>query len=205
MSSERYSVINLREYLSVASCKLSDAELEKLLIDFSCPLNIDTERFLHNSAIKFTRKNQSVTYLVFDTEHDSAFVGYFSLTVKPITVARATLSKTQSRRIERIASFDPCTQTYTAAAYLIAQLAKNYAIPPEQRIAGSDLLSLAQQTILHIQHFLGGVLEFLECENNEKLLAFYENYGFTVFGSRTTVNTASPEMGHVLQQLFMFI
>ena len=78
---ENYTVFNIREYLQDG--EVGEAELNQLLSDFSCPINHDVEKFLKRSAIEFTKKNQSVTYLVFS--NDAALVGYFSIAVKPIT------------------------------------------------------------------------------------------------------------------------
>ena len=42
-------------------------------------------KVLKRRAIEFTKKDQSITYLVFDAE-DASLVGYFSLTVKPLSL-----------------------------------------------------------------------------------------------------------------------
>ncbi len=39
--------------------------LARVLSGFSCPKNPDVERFLKKSAVEFTKKSQSVTYLAF--------------------------------------------------------------------------------------------------------------------------------------------
>ncbi len=57
----------------------------ELLSGFSSPKNKDVERFLKKSAIEFTKKNQSVTYLVVSAE-DVRLLGYFTLALKPLTV-----------------------------------------------------------------------------------------------------------------------
>ncbi len=92
-----------------------------MLSDFSCPENPDVEYFLLHNAIEFTKKDQSITYLVFDAE-DASLVGYFSLTVKPISVQASNISKTMAKKLSRVSILDEETQSYTTAAYLIAQL-----------------------------------------------------------------------------------
>jgi len=42
-------------------------------------------RFLKKSAVEFTKRNQSVTYLVFNIG-SMGLVGYFTLALKPLTV-----------------------------------------------------------------------------------------------------------------------
>lgn len=67
-----------------------------LLSEFSCPQNPQVEYFLRHHAIEFTKKDQSVTYLVFDISDDS-LAGYFSLAIKPISVLLANISKTTAK------------------------------------------------------------------------------------------------------------
>lgn len=61
-----YTMINIREYLALGTDEeVGEPALVRLLSDFSCPKNPDVEYFLKKNAIEFTKKNQSVTYLVF--------------------------------------------------------------------------------------------------------------------------------------------
>ena len=93
--------------------------------------------------------------------------------------------------------------TSNAAAYVIAQLGKNYALPKEDQIDGSLLLELATDTISKIQYSIGGVVQFLECEDNEFLLDFYAQNHFKQFDTRFVV----PETGdtYMLHQLLKFV
>ena len=61
---------------------------QKLLSDFSCPLNTDVEYFLHKNAIIFSEQSLSQTHLVFASYQNSpVLVGYFTLANKYITVS----------------------------------------------------------------------------------------------------------------------
>ena len=85
------TVFNIREYLSEENdVKLGEDELRQLFSEFFCDKNPDVERFLREQAIEFTKKNQSVTYLVF-SKPDGELIGYFTLAVKPITVNPTSL------------------------------------------------------------------------------------------------------------------
>ena len=84
-----YSIVNLR------SC-LENVNLPSLLSSFSCPSNPDVEQFLLHNSIEFTKKDQSVTYLVFN--HESALVGYYSLAIKPISIQTDHISKTMAKK-----------------------------------------------------------------------------------------------------------
>ena len=202
--SDKYFTINIRAYLDKDEpTYIGEESLYDLLSDFSCPKNPDVEYFLLHNAIEFTKKDQSITYLVFDAE-DASLVGYFSLAVKPISVRAANISKTMAKKLARVSILDKETQSYTAAAYLIAQLGKNYSLPKEKQIAGSVLLGFALETISNLKYSVGGVMEFLECEDNEFLLEFYTQNHFKTFDQRTTISS-SGHNSRILHQLLKFI
>lgn len=202
--SEQYFTVNIRAYLDKDKpTYIGEDSLYELLSDFSCPNNPDVEYFLLHNAIEFTKKDQSVTYLVFNAE-DAAIVGYFALAVKPISVNAANISKTMAKKLARVSILDENTSSYTTAAYLIAQLGKNYSLPREKRIDGSVLLDFALETISEMKYSIGGVMEFLECEDNQFLMDFYTRNKFKLFDARTTVPTHG-ENPHQLNQLLKFI
>ena len=91
-----------------------------------------------------------------------------------------------AKKLSRVSILDEETQSYTTAAYLIAQLGKNYSLPKEKRIPGNILLGFALETISNLQYSVGGVMEFLECEDNEFLLNFYTQNHFKPFDTRIT-------------------
>ncbi len=64
----------------------------------------------------------------------------------------------------------PARKTHTMAAYLIAQPGKNYANDANMKITGKALVELAWTVIEDAQYMLGGMVVFLETENEEKLL-----------------------------------
>lgn len=72
---DRFQVINIRRYLNCSNPKLGEEKLVRELSEFSCQKNPDVERFLKESSIEFTKKNQSVTYLVFSLR-TMKLVGY---------------------------------------------------------------------------------------------------------------------------------
>lgn len=60
----KYSVINIRKYLESDDPRLGEEDLIQILSEFSCEKNPDVERFLKKSSIEFTKKNQSITYII---------------------------------------------------------------------------------------------------------------------------------------------
>ncbi len=201
--SDKYFTVNIRTYLDKDKLTyIGEESLYNLLSDFSCPKNPDVEYFLLHNAIEFTKKDQSITYLVFSSE-DASLVGYFSLTVKPISIHVSNISKTTAKKLARVSILDEETQSYTTAAYLIAQLGKNYSLPKEKQISGTILLGFALETISALKYSIGGVIEFLECEDNDFLLNFYMQNRFKPFDTRITASLNNTP--HTLHQLLKFI
>ena len=183
---DEITIVNIRDCLSTdKDIQIGEDELKEILSDFSCNKNLDVEKFLKEQAIEFTRKNQSITYLVFN---NLSLVGYFTLTIKPITIDTKNFSKTFEKKIARVGKFDNENATYTLPAYLIAQLGKNFNLSPNELIDGKRLLQAAIKTIKQIQYMIGGMVVFLEAEDNDKLMCFYkEQNGFKEFDTRNVL------------------
>lgn len=193
------TVFNIREYLSDQDDKvLGEEELQQILSEFSCEKNSDVERFLKEQSIEFTKKNQSVTYLVFANK-DAQLVGYFTLAIKPISVNAENFSNTMKRKIARVSELDESSGTYTLSAYLVAQLGKNFSNSANERITGEQLLQAAVDTIKELQYMAGGMVIFLETENNENLIEFYDKNGFKRFNTKETKTNTKD--AHMLIQL----
>ena len=122
--------------------------------------------------------------MVFANE-DAALVGYFTITIKPISVNADSFSNTMKRKIARVSELDEANNTYTLSAYLIAQLGKNFTNGANERITGEQLLQAAVDTIKELQYMAGGMVIFLEAENEKKLIHFYEDKnGFKRFDTK---------------------
>ena len=200
---DKFFSVNIREYLALGNDEeAGEPALVELLSGFSSPKNKDVERFLKKSAIEFTKKNQSVTYLVVSAE-DVRLLGYFTLALKPLTVRGETVSNTMKRKLLRISELDEKSDTYTMSAYLIAQLGKNFSESGGTEITGAELLKLAWDKIKEIQYLGGGVVTFLEAENEEKLLSFYRDNRFSQFDTRQTSSDADE--AHELVQLLRLL
>ena len=198
----KYRIINIRRYIGNENPELGEDELRQILSEFSCPLNPDVERFLKYSSIEFTKKNQSVTYLVFSVA-DGKLLGYFTLALKPLTVRGETVSNTVKRKLLRVSELDKKSDTYTMSAYLIAQLGKNYSENDGKMITGAELLGLAWDKIKATQYMFGGMVTFLEAENEEKLLSFYRDNRFSQFDTRQTIS--DTDESHELIQLLRLL
>ena len=202
LETNKFSVINIRRYLNSDNPKLGESRLLQVLSGFSCPKNPDVERFLKKSSIEFTKKNQAVTYLVFDVS-SMELVGYFTIALKPLTVRGETVSNTVKKKLMRVSELDEQSQTYTMSAYLIAQLGKNFKNGAEKKITGEELLELAWDIVEKMQYMGGGMVTFLEAENSERLLSFYQANRFQTFDTRQTATDS--EEPHELVQLLRLL
>ena len=202
LETNKFSVINMRRYLNSDNPNLGESRLLQVLSGFSCPKNPDVERFLKKSSIEFTKKNQSVTYLVFDVS-SMELVGYFTIALKPLTVRGETVSNTVKKKLMRVSELDEQSQTYTMSAYLIAQLGKNFKNGAEKKITGEELLELAWDIVEKMQYMGGGMVTFLEAENSERLLSFYQANRFQTFDTRQTATDS--EEPHELVQLLRLL
>jgi hypothetical protein len=137
LETNRYSVINIRRYLNSDNPKLGESRFLQVLSGFSCLRNTDVERFLEKSSIEFTKKNQSVTYLVFDIS-SMVLAGYFTLALKPLTVRGETVSNTVKKKLLRVSEWDEKSDTYTMSAYLIAQLGKNFTNGADKKLPAKN-------------------------------------------------------------------
>lgn len=185
--------------------QIGEEATKTILSSFTCPINKDIENFIKYKAIEFSKRTTAKTHLVFwqtDDEKYKEFVGYYTITSKVITVDRNILSNTEAKKLKNQGVYDENKQEYTVSAPLIAQLGKNFTDGNDTLISGSDLLQLAVSKIRNIQKEIGGRFMYLECEDNEKLLAFYSKYNFKVFGKRTLDRDETDIKGDYLLQLF---
>lgn len=165
----KHVIINILDMLK----SLGEDEVRSILSDFSCPKNSEIEDFLHNNAIDFAKRKISITYLVFnECQH---LVGYFTLTHKTSVINNDSLSNTSRKKLATHAKFDDTTNSYYVSAFLIAQFGKNYIVNEGTTISGTHLMDYAFDTLCKIQHLVGGGVIFLECEDKEKLVEFYQN------------------------------
>ena len=89
------------------------------------------------------------------------------------------------------------------SAYLIAQLGQNYTDGKNKEITGVELLELAWSVIEDMQYRGGGMVVFLEANNEEKLLSFYQDNNFRQFDTRMTASKEA--VPHELVQLLRLL
>lgn len=191
---EKFIVVNIKEYIKLGDQGIN--ALKKIFSKFNCNKNKDVEHFLLNQSIEFSKKNQSVTYLILN-QNNGLILGYFTITIKPIIVHGECFSKNIQRKFARVSEQNTSDGTYNMSAYLIAQIGKNFHDDVRLAITGKRLLEIALDKIMELQYMVGGMVVFLEADNNEKLMKFYElENGFKRFDVRQT-----KDEKHTLVQL----
>lgn len=188
--------------------ELGENEAKNILSSFICGINKDVEDFIRNKAIEFSKRGFSKTTLVYwvaDDEKEKELVGYFTIASKYICVSKDSVSKNLGKRLFAHGSYNEGTREYIVPAPLIGQLGKNYAGGNNYLISGSDLLTMALNKIVNIQEEIGGRFVYLECEEKERLIQFYEDNGFTVFGKRKKDRDEVGVDGDYLVQLLKYL
>ena len=174
------TILNILDLLDL----LGENEVNNILSTFSCPKNYEIENFILKNSIQFAKKKMSITYLVMD--ENRRLIGYFTLTHKSALIPIDNLSKTNQKKLAMHAKFDETTNCYDVSAFLVAQFGKNYAVDNGNFMTGNLLMDYVFSVLNDIRHMIGGGVVFLECEDNEKLLSFYQNARnrFKLYGER---------------------
>ena len=191
------NILDMLEFLGEDSC-------QNILSSFICPLNPDVEDFIHTKAIPFARQHIAITYLVFSEQNNQKhLVGYYTLTNKFICINSSALSKTLQKKISKFSQYDENLKQHMISMPLIAQLGKNFASNIPLNIAGSDLLEMALERVLAIEHLIGGKTVYIECNNHPKLFSFYSSAGFFPFQERirqpSGENNSNPPLVQMLK------
>ena len=163
--------------------------LAAMLAGIDCSLNERVQKFIRNDSVLSERRGSTVTYLVLSAKDE--VLGFFTLVMKPFTVADVGLSSNNRRMIQRFAELDE-KGNYTAALYLIAHLGKNFALDEARRISGSELIALALDVLRKAQKLVGGKLVLIDRESDRpKLLDFYQANGFKSWNRRYSKKDAT--------------
>lgn len=199
-----YVQINLSDMVT----QIGENETKCILSNFSCPQNKDVENFLKQKAIEFSKRNFSKTHLVFwvtDDGTERELVGYYTIASKWISVDRNSVTSREARKLREHGIFEEKTNKYIVSAPLIGQLGKNFTDGNDTLISGSELLNLAIEKVKMVQREVGGRFVYLECGDNKKLLDFYQNNNFKVFGKRKLDGDETDLNGEYLVQLFAML
>lgn len=199
--------INLNELIK----QLGEEETKKILSSFECPKNMDVQNFIRHKAIVFSQQSIARTHLVYwcnradEWGATKELVGYYTIASKSIVVHKNSVSKSTWKRITKFGDRGIDSKKCIFSALLIGQLGKNYANGNNYLISGRKLLELALDKIKFVQNEIGGKFTYLECQDNPKLIKFYEDNGFTKFGKRQLDRDETDIDGEHLIQMFKYL
>ena len=193
----RYEIISITQLIK----DVGESVVQQIIGDYQCPKNPSLEKFLLHSSIEFAKRKISNTFLMLDVDKGD-LVGFFSLSHKAIFVPVNALSNTTRKRISRYAHLDDERQGYNVSAFFITQLGKNFQQDSDNIPSGNEILDAALSVLQQAQILIGGEVVYLECENKESLLSFYQNdhNRFSIFQHR-----ASYTSDTIYIQLLRFI
>ena len=153
---------------------MAPAEVLGAIEQFRCCKNYDIEHFLRHNALEFERRGLCTTYLYADTD-SYEISGYFSLTHKALSIG--SLSKERRKDItgNKTASIAPFI--------LLGQLGKRMEHAEDGTviaapIAGDEMLRDAFSIIALANEYIINRRVLVECDDEERLLAFYSRNGF---------------------------
>lgn len=161
----RYTTVSLFDLLNQEH-EIGKSEIKRILSDFSCPLNPDVERFMHNNAYDFERIGLARTYLVYALPNDdeSYLVGIYSLGQSSVEIS-SKLTKKDKKKI--FGTTYPMGKNIKTL--LIGQLAKNYTNGNDAYITGYTLLTLAFSKITQIHSLFPSVVTHIDCKDDNHL------------------------------------
>ena len=163
--------------------ELGEEVLKADLSYFVSEKNPEIEEFIREKAIEFAKRKLSITYLINDAT-DGVILGYFTLAHKSVILSGEGLSKTFQKKLAVFSRLDKDTGNYVVSAFLLAQLGKNYAVEPDRRMSGKQMMELVNNVLLDVQRRIGGRVLYLDCEDNPKLKNFYASENFKEFTDR---------------------
>lgn len=105
--------------------------------------------FYPQQCYRFFNWKLSITYLLLDNAA-GAITGYFTLTHKAIEIKNDNISNTTRWKRSSHARLNANTNSFTASAFLFAQIGKNYGIDNERRITGDELIRYSDDVMADI-------------------------------------------------------
>ena len=168
--------------------EFAENEVQDLLASFQCSKNNDVQSFLHKTARLIEESDKGRTYLVVTTssyenlDAPLEIVGYFTIALKYLTFSPG-ISNSIKKKLNGLSS-----GVEGVAGYLIGQLGRNDNAPVH--VAGSILLDTALDQIRIAQDIIGGRFVIVECEQNSKLISFYETNNFIRISNDSRDNMA---------------
>ena len=168
-----YTVINLDEIISL------DKEIVFNAFKSYEPKYNETEvyDYLNNYAIKNNELGYSKTYLIINPKSKELIIyGYFTICNKIIELKN--ISKTKRKKLLGYNYPNNRKKDYFPA-YLIGQISVNNKYP--NVLEKYEVMNCCLDTIKHIRSMIGCNIIILECKNNDRIINYYKENGFSIY------------------------
>lgn len=147
-------------------------EAKRYLASFSVSKNPDVNCFLHERIIPYEEEHASRSFFAADDE--GRLLGFYSIAIATYQITGHTPEDMKAR----IKGLNRTNSKYIPGI-LIGQIAR-FDSTPKDVLSGTALMNDALNRIRDIHNRAGLRFAFLDCADNEKLLSFYQDFGFTV-------------------------
>lgn len=168
--------------------KYSEEQVRQSLSSFTS-INEDVQYFLRDRCIQFERVALARTTLVFmPYRGQSVLVGYYSISSKPLTISKKNwhcLSKNVQHKLMPM-GYRTERESYAVSSILLGQLGLNFQFRQQHLLSGSELLGLAYESIKAANEVLGGLVLYVEVDNEPHLRQFYTQNGFSQILEKTS-------------------
>ena len=109
--------------------------------------------------------------------------------IRRTEIGNNNINNTTRRKLFAHERLDADTNSFTASAFLLAQIGKNYGIDNEKSITGDKLIRYADDIMADIQRRIGGGIIYLDYEDEQQLKTFYiDKKHYKIFGERYSVS-----------------
>ncbi|MCU6430257.1 GNAT family acetyltransferase [Lacticaseibacillus paracasei] len=147
-------------------------------------INKDVEHFIHETCIQFEKIGLSRTTLVYVSfKGRQALAGYFAISSKSISISKKNWNKMSNNLHRKLMpmGYKDEKEDYLVSSILLGQLGLNFQYHDQKSkiLTGDELLSLAYGEVVRARDVVGGVVVYVEVDNEPRLRDFYTRNGFS--------------------------
>lgn len=157
---------------------------QRVLSHFTCHQNIDIIHFLTEKAVDYERHHISRTFFFVNEQGD--WLGFFVLSLRVLDM------RDWDKKVKKqfLCSGKSPNNVQFIPTYLIAQLARNDHFSNE--INGRIMMNAVLKQLDETRRILGGKIVWLDSVNHEKVIQFYEQFGFRKVGQPIGTQKLQP-------------
>ncbi|WP_179394998.1 GNAT family acetyltransferase [Lacticaseibacillus absianus] len=160
-------------------------------------VNEDVQCFLRDRCIQFEKVASARTTLIFSSyQGKRVLVGYFAISSKPLTISKKNWKglSTNVRRKLMPLGYRTEQENYAVSSILLGQLGLNFQFHGAHLLSGAELLAAAYEAIKAANEVIGGLILYVEVDNEPHLRDFYTRNGFSQLIVKTSSETGDGQM-----------